>query len=169
MRWQEEVTLTSYEMQWTVRYFLYMSRKWVLQSSTGYSTGTGTSTSTSTSSTSVRGQLDITPSNSVTSPSLTTSLDNHSTRPIHVKPFPSCFDSYSRRHLRLSAAPPPRWWPHHLSDYKSPLVITRYGLLIILFYRTTFLLFIISAKPVYSIYTSYFHLAGYPFLLGYPC
>jgi hypothetical protein len=49
MRWQEEVTLTSYEMQWTVRYFLYMSRKWVLQSSTGYSTGTGTGTSTSTS------------------------------------------------------------------------------------------------------------------------
>lgn len=30
MRWQEEVTLTGYEMQWTVRYFLYMSRKWVI-------------------------------------------------------------------------------------------------------------------------------------------
>jgi len=32
MRWQEEVTLTSYEMQWTVRYFGYMSRKWVIPS-----------------------------------------------------------------------------------------------------------------------------------------
>lgn len=30
MRWQEEVTLTGYEMQWTVRYFLYMSRKWII-------------------------------------------------------------------------------------------------------------------------------------------
>jgi hypothetical protein len=28
MRWQEEVTLTTYEMQWTVRYFDYMKRKW---------------------------------------------------------------------------------------------------------------------------------------------
>jgi hypothetical protein len=30
MRWQEEVTLIGYEMQWTVRYFLFMSRKWVI-------------------------------------------------------------------------------------------------------------------------------------------
>ena len=30
MRWQEEVTLIGYEMQWTVRYFLFMSRKWVM-------------------------------------------------------------------------------------------------------------------------------------------
>ena len=28
MRWQEEVTLTTYEMQWTVRYFIYKSKKW---------------------------------------------------------------------------------------------------------------------------------------------
>ena len=28
MRWQEEVTLTTYEMQWMVRYFKFMSRKW---------------------------------------------------------------------------------------------------------------------------------------------
>jgi hypothetical protein len=28
MRWQEEVTLTTYEMQWTVRYFIYKSQKW---------------------------------------------------------------------------------------------------------------------------------------------
>jgi hypothetical protein len=30
MRWQEEVTLTGYEMQWTVRYFLYRCKKWEL-------------------------------------------------------------------------------------------------------------------------------------------
>ena len=57
MRWQEEVTLTGYEMQWTVRYFLYMSRKWVLKfdghslapggsSETGNDTGIGTGTGT---------------------------------------------------------------------------------------------------------------------------
>jgi hypothetical protein len=28
MRWQEEVTLTTYEMQWTVAFFVYNSRKW---------------------------------------------------------------------------------------------------------------------------------------------
>ena len=28
MRWQEEVTLTTYEMQWTVRYFAYKSKYW---------------------------------------------------------------------------------------------------------------------------------------------
>ena len=28
MRWQEEVTLTTYEMQWTVRYFAYRSKNW---------------------------------------------------------------------------------------------------------------------------------------------
>jgi hypothetical protein len=28
MRWQEEVTLTTYEMQWTVRYFTYQSKIW---------------------------------------------------------------------------------------------------------------------------------------------
>jgi hypothetical protein len=32
MRWQEEVTLTGYEMQWTVRYFRQMSTKWVIPS-----------------------------------------------------------------------------------------------------------------------------------------
>ena len=26
MRWQEEVTLTTYEMQWTVRFFLHKSK-----------------------------------------------------------------------------------------------------------------------------------------------
>lgn len=31
MRWQEEVTLISYEMQWTVRYFLYKSREWAVR------------------------------------------------------------------------------------------------------------------------------------------
>jgi hypothetical protein len=40
-RWQEEVTLTSYEMQWTVRYFVYMSRNWVLHSRTSFGSGTG--------------------------------------------------------------------------------------------------------------------------------
>ena len=49
MRWQEEVTLTGYEMQWTVRYFRYMSLKWVLPSelstaSTSSRTGTVTGT-----------------------------------------------------------------------------------------------------------------------------
>jgi hypothetical protein len=28
MRWQEEVTLTTYEMQWVVRYFAYKSKIW---------------------------------------------------------------------------------------------------------------------------------------------
>jgi hypothetical protein len=28
MRWQEEVTLLTYEMQWTVRYFAYKSKNW---------------------------------------------------------------------------------------------------------------------------------------------
>lgn len=28
MRWQEEVTLTTYEMQWTVRYFLHNCKSW---------------------------------------------------------------------------------------------------------------------------------------------
>jgi hypothetical protein len=28
MRWHEEVTLTTYEMQWTARYFMHMSKKW---------------------------------------------------------------------------------------------------------------------------------------------
>lgn len=28
MRWQEEVTLTTHEMQWTVRYFSYKSKNW---------------------------------------------------------------------------------------------------------------------------------------------
>ena len=28
MRWQEQVTLLTYEMHWTIRYFIYMSRKW---------------------------------------------------------------------------------------------------------------------------------------------
>jgi hypothetical protein len=51
MRWQEEVTLNGYEMQWTVRYFRHMSTKWVIPSDvctpapaqgTSASTGTGT-------------------------------------------------------------------------------------------------------------------------------
>lgn len=28
MRWQEEVTLSTYEMQWTVRYFSHKSKYW---------------------------------------------------------------------------------------------------------------------------------------------
>lgn len=28
MRWQEEVTLTTYEMQWTVKFFAYNAEKW---------------------------------------------------------------------------------------------------------------------------------------------
>jgi hypothetical protein len=47
MRWQEEVTLTGYEMQWTVRYFQHMSRKWELPSN---SSGIGPSRSGSSSS-----------------------------------------------------------------------------------------------------------------------
>lgn len=47
MRWQEEVTLTGYEMQWTVRYFQHMSRKWELPSN---SSGIGPSSSGSSSS-----------------------------------------------------------------------------------------------------------------------
>ena len=39
MRWQEEVTLNTYEMQWTVRYFWHMSNRWDLDA--GSSTGTG--------------------------------------------------------------------------------------------------------------------------------
>ncbi|KAF8801024.1 hypothetical protein BYT27DRAFT_7116196, partial [Phlegmacium glaucopus] len=31
MRWQEEVTLTRYEMQWTVAFFSYSSHKWGMQ------------------------------------------------------------------------------------------------------------------------------------------
>jgi len=47
MRWQEEVTLIGYEMQWTVRYFRYMSSKWILSSDHDMlpiadSSGTGT-------------------------------------------------------------------------------------------------------------------------------
>ena len=30
MRWKEKVTLKGYEMQWTIRYFSYMSQKWIL-------------------------------------------------------------------------------------------------------------------------------------------
>ena len=30
-RWQEELTLVGYEMQWTTRYFLYRARKWQVQ------------------------------------------------------------------------------------------------------------------------------------------
>ena len=30
MRWQEEVTLNTYEMQWTVRYFRHMNIKWTI-------------------------------------------------------------------------------------------------------------------------------------------
>jgi hypothetical protein len=53
MRWREEVTLTGYEMQWTVRYFRHMSLKWALPfdhqlpafgPSAGIGTGTGTGT-----------------------------------------------------------------------------------------------------------------------------
>jgi hypothetical protein len=34
MRWREQVTLTTYEMQWTVAYFRHMSKKWVFMSGT---------------------------------------------------------------------------------------------------------------------------------------
>ncbi|KAF8802066.1 hypothetical protein BYT27DRAFT_7008681, partial [Phlegmacium glaucopus] len=40
MRWEEQVTLTSYEMHWTVRYFLHKSRAWAIPSGTGILTGT---------------------------------------------------------------------------------------------------------------------------------
>ena len=33
--------MSSYEMQWTVRYFLYMSGKWVIHTGTGTGIGTG--------------------------------------------------------------------------------------------------------------------------------
>lgn len=46
MRWQEEVTLTGYEMQWTVRYFQHMSHKWELPSN---SFGIGPSSGASSS------------------------------------------------------------------------------------------------------------------------
>jgi hypothetical protein len=39
MRWQEEVTLNSYEMQWTVRYYLHMSGKWVVPGDSGAGAG----------------------------------------------------------------------------------------------------------------------------------
>lgn len=39
MRWQEQVTLTTYEMQWTVRYFKHNRDSWDIPSSAG----TGTS------------------------------------------------------------------------------------------------------------------------------
>jgi hypothetical protein len=39
MRWQEQVTVTTYEMQWTVRYFLYLSQKWEISAGTGFPTG----------------------------------------------------------------------------------------------------------------------------------
>ncbi|KAF8799489.1 hypothetical protein BYT27DRAFT_7227805 [Phlegmacium glaucopus] len=40
MRWEEQVTLTSYEMQWTVRYFLHKSCAWATPSGTGIPTRT---------------------------------------------------------------------------------------------------------------------------------
>ena len=40
MRWQEEVTLTTYEMQWTVRYFSYKSKLWQDRTSSA-ATGVG--------------------------------------------------------------------------------------------------------------------------------
>ena len=39
-RWQEQLTLTSYKMEWMVRYFLYMKEKWVVKSGAGCSTST---------------------------------------------------------------------------------------------------------------------------------
>jgi hypothetical protein len=45
MRWQEQVTLLTYEMQWTVRYFLYTTRKWNPTSATGSSSNNGGSSS----------------------------------------------------------------------------------------------------------------------------
>lgn len=41
MRWREEVTLTGYEMQWTVRYLLHMRNVWDRRGVTGTGTGTG--------------------------------------------------------------------------------------------------------------------------------
>lgn len=37
MRWQEQVKLIGYEMQWTVRYYLYKSQNWALQPGPGHS------------------------------------------------------------------------------------------------------------------------------------
>jgi hypothetical protein len=46
MRWQEQLTVTTYEMQWTVRYFLYLSRKWEISTGTGVPTGSFTTIGT---------------------------------------------------------------------------------------------------------------------------
>jgi hypothetical protein len=50
MRWQEEVTLTSYEMQWTVRFFLHKSKTFEVppHTPTGIPITSGTITSTGT-------------------------------------------------------------------------------------------------------------------------
>ena len=39
MRWREQVTLTTYEMQWTVAYFRHISKKWVLMSGSQQNAG----------------------------------------------------------------------------------------------------------------------------------
>lgn len=42
-RWREEVTLTTHEMQWTVKYFLHQSRLWQ-EARTGTPSGTSSGT-----------------------------------------------------------------------------------------------------------------------------
>jgi hypothetical protein len=68
MRWREEVTLTGYEMQWTVRYFSHMREKWSIppelsspasEKQTG--TGTGSFHTPDTSSTTSLGTGTIVP------------------------------------------------------------------------------------------------------------
>lgn len=41
MRWQEEATLTTYEMQWTVRFFVHNSEMWNRVQETGAGVGAG--------------------------------------------------------------------------------------------------------------------------------
>jgi hypothetical protein len=48
MRWQEELTLTGYEMQWTVRYFRYMSEKWIVPPAPGINSACPPGTSSGT-------------------------------------------------------------------------------------------------------------------------
>lgn len=48
-RWQEQVTLTTYEMEWTVRYFLNMKEKWLMKANAGTVTSPGPSSVIDTS------------------------------------------------------------------------------------------------------------------------
>ena len=78
--------------------------------------------------------------------------------------FPPCFNSCNDRSRRLSYDQ--RWYRPGITQ--SLLVIPLICIINYFIPSDHFLLFIISAKPVYSIYPPS-HLAGpYPFLLGYP-